>query len=307
MLLSMFRTAFSEWQKDRAATYGAALAFYTLLSLAPFVILLLSITGLVWGEEAVRGELYGQLRGIFGEEGAKTVESMVAASSKPTSNIFATIVGIVTLLLGATAVFGQLQQAMNAVWDVERTVTKGIIGLIRERWISFSMLLVFGFLFIVSLLLSALINLMSERYSGLLPFSAVVLEIINASLGFLIMSILFGAMYKILAGVQLRWRDVAWGGIVTAALFVLGKTLLGLYLGHAAPASSYGAAGAVIVIPIWIYYSSQIFLYGAELTQVHTRKNRIISPRAGFHNSKDEPPPTLRTVWVKQDKGLTAL
>lgn len=288
LLLRLIRNAFYKWQNDRAPTLAAALAFYTLLSLAPFIILLISLTGLVWGEEAVRGELFGRLLGMFGPEGAETVENIVAAYSQPSSNILAAIIGLIALFFGATAVFGQLQEAMNVVWNIEPNPTKGIMGLVREQWASFAMLFIFGFIFIVSLILSALINFMSDRYANLLPFSATLLEIINASIGFLVTAVLFGSMFRILAGVYLRWSDVAWGCIFTAALFILGKTLLGFYLGRSAFSSSYGSASAVIVIPIWVYYSSQIFLFGAELTQVRLRQNRIkVIPRAGFHFSRD--------------------
>lgn len=283
-LYLMLQTAFNQWQRDRAPTLGAALAFYTLLSLAPFVILLVSVTGLLWGDEAVRGQLFTQLRGMFGPDSARAIEDMVAASSRPSSNLLAGIVGLITLLFGATAVFGQLQEAMNVVWDVERKPDEGITGLIRERWVSFSMLVVFGFFFVVSLLLSAAINFMASRYSSLLPFSATLLEIINAFISFIVTAAIFGAMFKILAGVRLGWSDVVWGGAITAILFIAGKTLLGLYLGHSAVSSSYGSAGAVIVIPVWVYYSSQIFLFGAELTQVRvSQKRTALVPRSGFH------------------------
>ena len=214
---------------------------------------------------------------------------MVAANSQQFSNVLAAGVGLLTLLLGATAVFGQLQEAMDVVWRVRRTNNQGLMGLVRERWASFSMVLVFGFFLVVSLLLSTIINFMSDRFSRLLPFSSTLIEVANGLIGLLVTAAIFGAMFKILAGVRLDWKDVTWGGTVTAVLFIFGKTLLGLYLGYSTVSSSYGSAGAVIIIPIWVYYSSQLFLFGAELTYVKvSEKGKRLTTREGFYSEENK-------------------
>ncbi len=196
---------------------------------------------------------------------------------------------MLTLLLGATAVFGQLQEAMDVVWRVRRTNNQGLMGLVRERWASFSMVLVFGFFLVVSLLLSTIINFMSDRFSRLLPFSSTLIEVANGLIGLLVTAAIFGAMFKILAGVGLDWKDVTWGGTVTAVLFIFGKTLLGLYLGYSTVSSSYGSAGAVIIIPIWVYYSSQLFMFGAELTYVKvSEKGKRLTTREGFYSEENK-------------------
>lgn len=270
--------------------FGAALAYYTLFSLAPFIILLVSLTGMVWGREAVQGELFAELRGLVGVDGAKTIEHMVAASSRPLSNFAAALIGVVTLIIGATAVFGQLQQAMYSVWDVEPAGKQGFITMLRQRWASFSMVIAFGFLLLVSLVLSALLNFLAAHFSQRIPFPPLLLEAANSLLGFFVTAGIFAAMFRLLSGVVLRWRDVLYGSVVTAVLFTVGKTLLGMYIGQSAFSSSYGAAGALVVVLVWVYYSAQIFLFGAELTRVLMLRSELsIIPRPGLKLSGPYP------------------
>lgn len=282
--LSMRRVlleAYRDFQEDRAPSLGAALAYYTIFSVAPLLIIVISIAGIVFGEEAVRGELYRQISNLVGGDGAKFIQDAVASVSNEEKSIAATITGMVVLFLGATGVFIQLQDALNAVWNVRHTAS-GFFSVLLLRWTSFTMVLGIGFLLLVSLFLSALIALVSNLVPESL-LGVVFTEVTHFALTFLIITFLFALMYRVLPGVRLAWRDVWFGAALTAGLFVAGKTLLGIYLGRAAVGSTYGAAGTAIVLLVWVYYSSQILLFGAECTQVVTRlRGRELILRPGY-------------------------
>jgi len=260
-----------EWMNDNAFRLAAALAYYTLFSLAPLVVVAVGIAGLVFGEDAVRGQIFDQLRGLVGDESAAAVQSAVAAASLKSSGITASIVGILTLLIGASAVFGEMQDALNTIWDAKPPPGTSVWTLIRKRLLSLAMVVVIGFLLLVSLALSAVLNVFSGYLGGILPVPAFALEGANFVLSFLITALLFGSIFKVLPDVPVDWSDVTVGSLATAAMFTLGKSLIGMYLGRAAVASAYGAAGSVIVLLLWVYYSSLILYLGAEFVQVWAR------------------------------------
>jgi membrane protein len=268
----LLKETFSDWSEDKASRLAASLAYYTIFSIAPLIIIVIAVAGLVFGREAVQGQIEGQLQGLVGEDGAGLIQEMVQGASNESTSVIATIIGVATLLFGATGVFGQLQDALNTIWEVEPKPGRGIMGIIKDRFISFSMILGVGFLLLVSLVLSAGLAALNEFMSGMFDSMAYMGEVINFVISFGVITLLFAMIYKILPDVEIAWSDVWIGAAVTALLFTLGKFLIGLYLGHSAVASSFGAAGALVVVLIWLYYSAQILFLGAEFTQVYAKR-----------------------------------
>lgn len=264
----------TEFVNDKATRLGAALAFYTALSLAPLLLVVVGILGLAFGDQVASGELDNQLKNLVGEDGAKTVREMLAKSANHDSGIAATVIGIVTLLVGATGVFAQLQDALDTVWNVKPDQTpSGIWATVKDRLLSFSMICGMAFLLLVSLVLSAVLSAVGGVFERWLPFSSVWLGVGNLVVAFLVTGLMFAMIFKLLPHAKPKWSDVWVGAGVTAVLFILGKYLIGLYLGTASVGSAYGAAGSFVVLLFWIYYSSLILLFGAEFTQVYALKH----------------------------------
>jgi membrane protein len=270
-LWKLTRETAAAWMNAKPFRLAAALAYYTLFSLAPLLVVALGIAGLAFGEEAARGQIFGPLQSLLGPKSADAVQNAVAAASIKSSGVFATITGLGTLLLGASAVFGELQDALNTIWDAKPPPNAGIWDVAKKRLISMSMVLVIGFLLLVSLALSAMLNAVGAYMSGILPVSAFVLEAVNFVVSFGVITILFAAIYKVLPDIDNSWSDVWIGAAATAALFTIGKSVIGLYIGQAALDSTYGAAASLVVVLVWIYYSSLILFFGAEFTHVYAR------------------------------------
>lgn len=266
----LLKKAFEEWSKDKAPRLGAALAYYTAFSLAPLLVVVIAITGLVFGQTAARSSVLDQVSAVVGERSTAALEDMLDYASQPKNGIVATLVGIVTLLLGAGGVFGQLQDALNTVWGVEPKPGLGWMQTIRIRFLSLVAVVGSGFLLLVSLVVSAWISAAGEAIYSLMPGPEVLLQILNFVVSFGVITLLFALIFKVLPDVILEWRDVWVGAAVTAFLFSIGKLLLGLYLGKSDVASSFGTAGSFVLILIWVYYSAQILLYGAEFTAVYS-------------------------------------
>jgi membrane protein len=266
------KQAVSAFIEDGALSRGAAIAYYTIFSLAPILVIVIALAGLIFGQEAAEGAIVVQLRGLMGEQSAQAVQSMISSASNRQSGILATIIGIGALLVGATGVFGEIQSSLNAIWKVEPK-TSAVTQLVKVRIASFGLILTLGFLLVVSLAVTAALSALDAYLSGILPGIHLMFQGLNflASLG--LISVLFGAIYKFLPDIQIAWRDVLMGAVVTALLFTVGKTLIGLYIGSSKVASSYGAAGALIVILLWIYYSAQIFLLGSEFTKAYANSH----------------------------------
>lgn len=259
----------AEWIEDKAPQLGAALAFYTAISIAPLLVIALAVAGYFFGEEAARGELVGQLRSLVGEQGGQAIEDMVDSADKPGTGSVAAIFGIATLLFGASGVFGQLQDALNTIWEVKPKEGRGVWGFLKDRFLSFAMVLGVAFLLLVSLVLSAALTALSawtERLPDAVEWLA---PIANFAVSILVITLLFAMIFKLLPDVKMAWSDVWLGAAVTAVLFAIGKFAIGLYLGHSSTASSYGVAGSFVVLLLWTYYSAQILFFGAELTQVY--------------------------------------
>ena len=270
---SLIKASVGAWVDDYAPSMGAALSYYTVFSLAPLLVIVVSVAGLVFGAEAVRGELYGQLDGLMGAEAAKGVQDMLASVSKPSTGAFGAVVGVVVLLIGATTVFGELQDALDRIWRAPaRPKSSGLWTLVRTRLLSFGMILGVAFLLAVSLVLSAGISALGKWWGGWFQGWELVAQVINAVVGFALTTAVFALIYKLIPRVKVGWGDVWVGAAVTALLFTVGRLLIGLYIGKTGVASGFGAAGSVVVVFVWVYYSAQIFLVGAEFTWVYAQR-----------------------------------
>ncbi len=262
---------------DEALSRGAAIAFYTVTSIAPILLIVIAIAGLVFGRDAAQQAITAQLAGLMGQQTAQMLQDAVANASDMSSGTLATLIGVVTLLATASGTFGEMQSALNAIWKAkpkEGTVSR----LIRARAASVGLVVTLGFLLVVSLAASAALTALGEKLNAAFPFGALVMSVLNVLISFILISVLFAAVYKVLPDRRLQWRDVIIGAAVTAFLFIVGKSLIGWYIGSSAVASTYGAAGALIVLLLWVYYSVQIFLLGAEFTKAFA--NRHGSKRA---------------------------
>ena len=270
----MIKAAVMSWVDDFAPSMGAALSYYTVFSLAPMLLIVIAVAGMIFGADAARGEIVTQLRGLMGDQGAKAVEELLKSASNPGQGILATIVGFVTLLIGATAVFAELQSSLDRIWRTPAPPNeKGIWGMIRTRILSFGLILGLGFLMIVSLVLSAALAALGKWWGGFLGNWELVLQALNFAVSFGVVTVLFAAIYKLMPHAKISWHDVWIGAAVTALLFSIGKFLIGLYIGKSGVASSFGAAGSFAVLLVWVYYSAQIFLLGAEFTWVYSHRN----------------------------------
>lgn len=256
-----------QWVDDRAASKGAALAYYTLFSLAPVLIIVLAIAGVVFGEDAARGAIFHELRGLVGQDGAQAIQLLLAHARDPKTGIIATAIALVLLIIGATTVFGELKESLDEIWRVPKSHKPGVMQFIRTRLLSFSVILVLAFLLLVSLAVNAALSLLEQYLGGFWADAAWILQPLSSLVSFAVIAALFGAIYKLLPQQHLPWRDVVIGSIGTALLFILGKRLIGVYLGNSNVVGSYGAAGSVIALMVWVYYSAQIFFLGAEFTR----------------------------------------
>jgi membrane protein len=254
---ALARQAVTAWNDDYAPSMGAALSYYTLFSIAPLILIVVAIAGFAFGDEAARGEIFEQLAGLVGPQGAQAVQELLQHADRPGAGALAAISGTVALLLGATAVFGELQNALDRIWRAPaRKEDEGWFKLVRARLLSFGMVLAIAFVLMVSLVMSAVLSALGEWRA------------LDVAASFALSTLMFALIYKIIPRVRIRWRDVWLGASVTAALFALGKLLIGLYLGRSALASAFGAAGSLVVMMVWVYYSAQVFLLGAEFTRL---------------------------------------
>ena len=267
----LLKQAAADWSEDNAARLAAALAYYTVLSIAPLLILATAVVGLVLGDDAARGEVASELSSIVGPQAGQGLQTVLKEAKSPEGGVISSIISVVVLLFGASGVFGELQSALNTIWEVKPKPGQGLMGFIRTRFFSFTMVLSVAFLLLVSLVLSAGLSAVGGFFEHLLPGGEAVWQVLNFVISFAVISALFALIFKVVPDVQVAWRDVRMGAVFTALLFTIGKMLLGLYLGRASVASPYGAAGSVVVLVIWVYYAAQILFMGAEFTQVYAR------------------------------------
>jgi membrane protein len=263
--------SFDEWNRHNAPRLGASLAFYTLLSLTPLLIVVVSIGGLVFDLQTAQTEIVRQVHGLIGPEGAKLIQAVLAGSRSTGHGVLATVLGLIILLFGASAVLIELRDALNTMWDLPvttQTTLQKVMRLIRARLFSFALVLSIGFLLLVSLGLNAALAALGRLFQGALPASGIVLYILSSFLTLIVITTVFGAIYKIIPDVRIEWRDVLLGAFVTSVLFTLGKLLIGFYLRNAKMAPLYGVATSMAVLLLWVYYSSQVFFLGAAFTKV---------------------------------------
>ncbi len=267
----LIKTTISGWNSNYAQSMGAALAFYTLFSIAPLLLIVLSITGYVFGLEAARGEVAAQLQNLMGEQGAMAVQALLQNVNKPMDGVMATIIGVVLLLIGATSVFAELQNSLDRIWRApERVRVNGLFALLRERLLSFGMILGIGFILMVSLVFTAAIAAISQWWSPQFKDWAMLVNMLDIVFSFVMTTAMFALIYKFMPSVKIRWDEVWIGAVITAILFTGGKLLIGLYIGRSAIASGFGVAGSLIALLVWVYYSAQIFLLGAEFTWAYS-------------------------------------
>jgi membrane protein len=278
VIVELLKETFREWQEDKASRLAAALAYYTAFSIAPLIIIAIAIAAVVFGEEAARGGIDDQLRGLIGQQGAEAVQDMINNANKPAEGTIATIISVVFLLFGASGVFGQLQDSLNTIWEVAPKPGRGVMGFIKDRFLSFTMVLGIGFLLLVSLVLSAILAGLSNFLGDMLPGLSFLWGILNFLISFGVITLLFALIYRVLPDAKIAWGDVWFGATITALLFTIGKSLIGLYLGNSSVGSTYGAAGSFVVLLLWVNYSAQILFFGAEFTQVYANKygSRIV-------------------------------
>lgn len=278
---------------DGALSRGAAIAYYTIFSLAPVLLIVVAIAGLVFGQEAAQGALFDQLRGLMGEQAAGVLQTMLANANSHSSGIWATIIGLVTLLITASGVFGEMQASLNWIWKAEPPPGSTITAMVKTRALSLGLVAALGFLLIVSLVVSAGLAALGNLMQRYLPGTEFLLQALNFLVSFLLITVLFAAIYKVLPDKSLHWKDVAVGAAVTSLLFTIGKTLIGLYIGSSNVASTYGAAGAFVIVLLWIYYSAQIFLLGAEFTKVYAAEHGSAEGAAAAAEALAPPQPQV--------------
>jgi len=277
----LVKKSVSAWSDDYAPSMGAALAYYTIFSIAPLLIIVIAVAGLIFGQEAVRGEIAEQLSGLIGKEGAGAIQGLIASASAPSKGIIATSISVCVLIIGATTVFGELQNSLDRIWRSPAPPEKsGIWHLLRTRLSSFGLVLGLGFLLLVSLVISAALAALGTLWGDVGNVWKPLLQLLNFSTSFILETGLFAMIYKIMPRARIDWRDVWTGAAVTALLFEIGKLLIGLYLGKSGVTSGFGAAGSVVVLLVWIYYSAQVFLLGAEFTWVyaHSHGSKVGGP-----------------------------
>jgi membrane protein len=288
--LKILKDTGMEWYEDDAPRLAASLAYYTLLSTAPLSLLCVAVVGFVFGERAAQGQIVDQIGAVTGPEAASAIQSVILNAHQSDAGVISTVAGIVLLLVGASGAFGELQTALNAMWDVKPKPGRGITGFMRDRFLSFTMVLGVAFMLLVSLVISAGLAAVGRVLSGSLPGGEWAWQTVNFLLSFAVITALFALIFKVVPDATIRWRDVGVGAAVTALMFSFGKLLLGLYLSKSTVASTYGTAGSVVAFVVWVYYASQILFLGAEFTQVYTRaQGQLITPTANAISTR--PPP----------------
>jgi membrane protein len=293
---SVVAATFNDWYDDRAQRMGAALAYYTVFALAPGVVLVVAVAGLGFGTDTAQQQFVEQIGYLLGAEGARAIEAMIISARRQEVGTTAAVLAAGTLLFGLWGVFGELQDALNTIWGVAPKPGRNFVQMVKDRFLSFAMVTGIGFLLLVSLAVSAWLAAAGKFFSYLLPAPEMVLKAVDVSVSFAVITVLFGLTFKLLPDVDVAWRDVWLGAAVTSLLFVAGKSLIGLYLGKSSIGSVYGAAGSLVVILVWVYYSSQIVIFGAEFTKVWARR------RGG--GAVVEPTAVPLTTEAKREQGM---
>jgi membrane protein len=290
---TLIKEAFSSWKQDYAPSMGAAIAYYTMFSIAPLLLIVISVAGMFFGADVVQGAVLSQLEGLMGKQGAEAIEEMLARVNRPEEGILGTVIGVVVLLIGASTVFAEIQGALDRIWRAPaRKQGSGLWSLLRGRLLSFGMILGFAFLLMVSLLMDAALAALAKWWGPWFGAWEALAHALSLAVSFAMFTVMFAMIYKFMPRVSIRWRDVWVGAAVTALLFAIGKFLIGLYLGKSEIGTSFGAAGSVVIVMVWVYYSAQIFLLGAEFTWVYSHE---------FGSRRGQPRPKPDTVAAEEE------
>jgi membrane protein len=296
-LWNLLKATAAEWSRDQAPRLGAALAYYAVFSLAPLLMIAVSISGLVFGRQAATGQIVGQIQGLVGPDTAMAIQTMIEKSNQPAASILVTLIGIVALLFGASGVFGELQQSLNLIWDIQPKPDRGMLAAVKDKFFSFSMVLGTGFLLLVSLVISAVLAALSKFVVGIIPGLEVIAQVVNFLISMVVISSLFALIFRYVPDAKIAWKDVWVGASVTALLFTIGQALIGVYIGYSSMSSTYGAAASLAVILLWVYYSAQILFFGAEFTQVYAKTYGSLSV-SGSTGRRSQP--SIGTENVKE-------
>jgi membrane protein len=268
-LWNLLKDTAAKWSQDQAPRLGAALAYYATFSLAPLLVITVAISGLVLGRKAATDQIVAGIQGLVGEDSATTIQAMIAKSNQPATGIITSLFGLAALLFGASGVFGELQQSLNAIWEIKPKPKRGLLATIRDKFFSFGMVLSTGFLLLISLVISAGLAAVRNNVTGLMPGWDVIPQMMNFIISIAVITVLFALIFKYVPDAKIAWADVWIGAALTALLFTIGKALIGLYIGYSSLSSTYGAAASLVVILLWVYYSAQILFFGAEFTRVY--------------------------------------
>ena len=311
-LPTVLKLTYQDWKEDNASRLAAALAYYTIFSLAPMLTIVIAVTGLIWETDVVRMQILSQVRDLIGPEGADFVANLISNRGNPAEGFVALIIGIITLLLGALGVFNELHNSLNLIWNVKVEKPEGFLRSIKklliDRFLSFAMILAIGFLLLVSLVITAALSATQETIGEAFPLSELLWQIVNLALSIGVITILFTLMFKFLPDAEITWHDACIGAFVTSLLFSLGKAAIGIYLGNSAVASAFGAAGSLVLLLLWIYYSAQILFFGAEFTQVYANQyGSKIAPERKETSVLEEsrafmPPPAAIAISAREQQ-----
>jgi membrane protein len=306
--LALLKQTYSQWNNHQAPRLGASVAFYSILSFAPLMVLITAVIALVFGHENAQGALVNEAKQLIGDRGADTVQTLLKNAQKPASGGFASVVAFITLLFGASGVFTELQDALNLMWDVKEQASSGFVSMVRQRLFSFGMVLSVGFLLLVSLVVSAGLSFVGHSFGELVPMPPIILQALNFVVSFLVVAGMFALMFRYVPSAKVSWKAVGVGAIGTALLFTIGKQLLGLYLGKASVGSTYGAAGSLVAVVVWIYYSAQIFFFGAEFTHLYSETHGGSGESAAtpleFSETKSNPPESTQSLERNRGRKL---
>lgn len=279
----LLKGAFNGFSDDKALKLSASLAYYTVFSLAPLLLLMISLAGAFFGKDAINDKVFGEINGLVGNKAAIQVQDMIKSVSLSGKTTSAVVIGIVTLIMGATSVFGEIQDSINMIWKVKAKPKRGWLKLIKDRLLSSSLIVALGFLLIVSLVINGMVLALSDVLTRFLPdITVIFVNIINLVISFIVITVLFGVIFKVLPDVKIGWKDVRSGALFTAVLFMIGRFLIGFYISTTGTGSTYGAAGSLIVILVWVYYTAAILYFGAEFTQVYAEYKGVKIEPAEF-------------------------
>ena len=310
-VFGFLKEVMSDFMDDKVLKYSASLSYYTVFSIAPILIIIISIAGLFFGREAVTGQIFGQIKGLVGADAAAQIQAMIANTHRSGNTVLASIISVIVLVFGATGIFGEIQDSINSIWGLKSKPKTGILKVVINRLISFSLIISLGFVSMVALLLNAIVDVISTRLGQIFPGAGVYfVQVTNYVLSFIIITFMFAVIFKVLPDAKIKWRDVIRGAMLTAVLFIIGRYLIGLYIGQSNVASVYGTAGSIVVILVWVYYTAVILYFGAEFTKIYSIKyGSKIMPNdyAVWIKLKEEEQPNKPLDEVKKDETATTV